>query len=105
MKRGVCKNGGLIWSDICKPDEVCEIRDSFRACYTIEDDCEGVYKAGFRSSGVYTISPRNWPGSPFKIYCTMTGSGGWTVSTFCTFSKTHTWVTIQSYPCSSLSDV
>ncbi|CAH3190779.1 unnamed protein product, partial [Porites evermanni] len=41
-------------------------------------NCDEVYEAGFRTSGVYTIDPDNT--GAFDVYCDQkTAGGGWTV--------------------------
>ncbi|KAJ8050470.1 Angiopoietin-1 [Holothuria leucospilota] len=58
----------------------CYCDDGFKGngqnCEPDATDCADVYNAGFRQSGVYTIKPTNWPGSPFEAYCNMTHGGG-----------------------------
>ncbi|KAJ8033488.1 Fibrinogen C domain-containing protein 1 [Holothuria leucospilota] len=81
-RRGVCNNGQLTWNDAysCNSNEVCEVRNNVRQCYSDDVmDCLDIYNAGFSDSDVYTISPANWSGSPFQVYCNMTDGGGWTV--------------------------
>ncbi|XP_019617524.1 PREDICTED: fibrinogen-like protein 1 [Branchiostoma belcheri] len=41
-------------------------------------DCDELFKAGYGSSGVYTIQPVA-SRDPFQVYCEMTGRAGWTV--------------------------
>ncbi|XP_035677019.1 ficolin-2-like [Branchiostoma floridae] len=41
-------------------------------------DCDELFKAGYSSSGVYTIRPVA-SRDPFQVYCEMTGRVGWTV--------------------------
>ncbi|XP_035689775.1 ficolin-2-like [Branchiostoma floridae] len=45
---------------------------------TAGDDCDELFKAGYSSSGVYTIRPVA-SRDPFQVYCEMTGRVGWTV--------------------------
>ncbi|XP_026515477.1 angiopoietin-related protein 4 [Terrapene carolina triunguis] len=40
-------------------------------------DCQQLFLAGERSSGVFQIQPLG--SQPFKVYCDMTAEGGWTV--------------------------
>ncbi|KAJ8033647.1 Fibrinogen C domain-containing protein 1 [Holothuria leucospilota] len=76
----------------CSPDATCEERDGVRQCYcnggyagdgqnckVNATDCADIYKAGVTESGVYYIKPKNWPGSPFEVFCEVTPGGGWTV--------------------------
>lgn len=91
--RGVCTNGQLSWDDsyACSNNAVCEERDGERHCYCYPGyrgdgvecipptDCLDVYNAGFSDSGVYNITPSNWLGSQFEVYCNMADGGGWTV--------------------------
>ncbi|KAJ8049648.1 Fibrinogen C domain-containing protein 1 [Holothuria leucospilota] len=54
-------------------DGVTCTRDAFK-------DCNEVLSAGNTQDGVYTIFPRDWPGTAFDVYCNMaTDGGGWTV--------------------------
>lgn len=41
-------------------------------------DCSQVFSAGFKFSGFYRIKPNGSP-SPARVYCDMSGAGGWTV--------------------------
>ncbi|XP_072288708.1 fibrinogen-like protein 1 [Eucyclogobius newberryi] len=41
-------------------------------------DCAEVFSTGFRSSGFYRIRPESSL-SPVRVYCDMSGGGGWTV--------------------------
>ncbi|KAJ8033067.1 Ficolin-1 [Holothuria leucospilota] len=90
-----CKNGQLSWDDsyTCSPNATCEERGNVRQCYCntghigngvictllgSHADCQEIYDSGVEDSGIYTISPSSWPGSPFTVYCNMTDGGGWT---------------------------
>ncbi|XP_071837503.1 fibrinogen-like protein A isoform X2 [Apostichopus japonicus] len=42
-------------------------------------DCLDVFSAGFTTNGIYTITPTNWTGVSFDVFCSMTDGGGWTV--------------------------
>ncbi|XP_071837560.1 fibrinogen-like protein A isoform X4 [Apostichopus japonicus] len=42
-------------------------------------DCLDVFNAGFTDTGIYTITPTNWNGASFDVFCNMTDGGGWTV--------------------------
>lgn len=94
-RRGDCNNGQLSWNDTyrCSTDAVCEERDNVHQCYckagftgngivctpsVIYRDCKEIYDSGVEDSGIYTISPASWSGSPFEVYCNMTDGGGWT---------------------------
>ena len=47
-------------------------------CILVYKSCSELYKAGKRTSGVYTINPDN--GGAFDVYCDQTtAGGGWTV--------------------------
>ncbi|KAJ8033600.1 Ficolin-1 [Holothuria leucospilota] len=76
----------------CSSDATCEERDGVNQCYcndgytgdgqtceVVATDCADIYNAGITDSGVYTIKPTDWTGSPFEVYCNMTDGGGWTV--------------------------
>lgn len=85
-RKGTCTNGAINWDDSyeCDSSEVCEVRDDIRQCFpqnTCSDckDCQEIYDAGFRDNGLYMITPTDWPGSAFEVYCNMTDGGGWTV--------------------------
>ncbi|XP_071836733.1 fibrinogen-like protein A [Apostichopus japonicus] len=91
-KRAHCINGNVTWDGeySCSPNAQCEEQSNVRQCYcrtgyhgdgqTCEfPDCKGVYDSGYNTSGIYTIKPTNWTGSPFTAYCNMTDGGGWTV--------------------------
>uniref|UniRef100_A0A3B3ZMD9 Fibrinogen-like protein 1 n=1 Tax=Periophthalmus magnuspinnatus TaxID=409849 RepID=A0A3B3ZMD9_9GOBI len=41
-------------------------------------DCSEVFRAGFKSSGSYRIRLQNSP-SQVRVYCDMSGGGGWTI--------------------------
>ncbi|KAJ8033071.1 Fibrinogen-like protein A [Holothuria leucospilota] len=94
-RRGECTNRQISWDDSyrCSPNAVCEERGNVRQCYcnpgyngdgvictTLNSyaDCQEIYDSGVDNSGIYTISPSRWPGSPFEVYCNMTDGGGWT---------------------------
>ncbi|KAL7395828.1 hypothetical protein ABVT39_024031 [Epinephelus coioides] len=55
--------------DTAKPDQSQDTQ------YT---DCAQLFSSGFRSSGVYTITPLGSPG-PVRAYCDMSDGGGWIV--------------------------
>ncbi|PIK49847.1 putative fibrinogen-like protein 1-like [Apostichopus japonicus] len=87
-----CIKGNVTWDDeySCSPNAQCEEQDNVHQCYckagyhgdgqTCEFlDCNGVYDSGHNTSGIYTIKPTNWPGSPFTVYCNMNDGEGWTV--------------------------
>ncbi|XP_071837025.1 fibrinogen-like protein A isoform X2 [Apostichopus japonicus] len=91
-ERAHCINGNVTWDDVysCSPNALCEEQNNVRQCYckagyhgdgqTCEfSDCKGVYDSGYNTSGIYTIKPTNWTGSPFTAYCNMADGGGWTV--------------------------
>ena len=41
-------------------------------------DCQGLFSAGFKESGVFTVNPTNK--ASFEVFCDMkTDGGGWTV--------------------------
>ncbi|KAJ8033064.1 Fibrinogen C domain-containing protein 1-A [Holothuria leucospilota] len=77
----------------CNNNAACREKDGVRQCYcndgyegdgetcdVLYRDCYDVYVAGHTEDGVYTIAPRGWPGSAFRVFCDMTTSGGgWTV--------------------------
>ncbi|XP_071811807.1 fibrinogen-like protein A [Apostichopus japonicus] len=42
-------------------------------------DCLDVFNAGNTTNGIYTITPTNWTGASFDVFCNMTDGGGWTV--------------------------
>lgn len=72
-------NGGIYGQGCgneCSADETCVCQCS---CNQAMHDCADAYNQGFNESGIYTIKPLNWPGSPFEVYCNMTDGGGWTV--------------------------
>ncbi|XP_071836447.1 fibrinogen-like protein A isoform X2 [Apostichopus japonicus] len=53
---------------------------------TVEEDvglnftnCLDVYNGGFTTNGIYNITPTNWNGTSFEVFCNMTDGGGWTV--------------------------
>ncbi|XP_071837840.1 uncharacterized protein [Apostichopus japonicus] len=89
---GYCNNGTMEW-DIaynCSEAAVCETRNETRKCYcrigyqgdgqTCDiTDCQDVMDGGNSTSGIYTIKPLNWSGSPFNVYCYMSGELGWLV--------------------------
>ncbi|KAJ8033638.1 IgGFc-binding protein [Holothuria leucospilota] len=93
-RRCECQSNVLTCEDDyrCSSDATCEERDGLRKCYcndgytgdgqnceVVATDCADIYNANITDSGVYTIKPTNWPGSPFEVYCNMTDGGGWTV--------------------------
>ncbi|KAJ8035774.1 Fibrinogen C domain-containing protein 1 [Holothuria leucospilota] len=93
-RRCSCEAGVVTCEDnvMCDVNAVCEERDNIRQCYCNEEylgdgnsctgpmtDCQDVFNAGYTESTVYTIRPTHWPGSPFEVYCNMTGGRGWTV--------------------------
>ncbi|XP_042349331.1 fibrinogen-like protein 1 [Plectropomus leopardus] len=41
-------------------------------------DCSQPFSSGYKSSGFYTIKPQGSPG-PVRVYCDMSGEGGWIV--------------------------
>uniref|UniRef100_A0A673CE81 Fibrinogen-like protein 1 n=1 Tax=Sphaeramia orbicularis TaxID=375764 RepID=A0A673CE81_9TELE len=41
-------------------------------------DCAQVFSSGFKSSGIFRITPQGSP-SPIRVYCDMSEGGGWTV--------------------------
>uniref|UniRef100_A0A8C5EZG3 Angiopoietin like 4 n=1 Tax=Gopherus evgoodei TaxID=1825980 RepID=A0A8C5EZG3_9SAUR len=45
--------------------------------HPLQLDCQQLFLAGERSSGVFQIQPLG--SQPFKVYCDMTAEGGWTV--------------------------
>ncbi|XP_071837860.1 uncharacterized protein [Apostichopus japonicus] len=91
-RRAHCINGNVTWDDVysCSPNALCEEQNNVRQCYCktgyhgdgnvcVLTDCQDVYTAGINASGIYTIKPTGWPGSPFPVYCNMADGGGWTV--------------------------
>ncbi|KAJ8033760.1 Fibrinogen-like protein A [Holothuria leucospilota] len=75
----------------CSLNAACAVRNGIRKCYCNEGftgdgqtcevlatDCADIYDGGVTDSGVFTIKPTDWPGSPFEVYCDMTDGGGWT---------------------------
>lgn len=45
---------------------------------TLFKDCSDVFGAGFRASGFYRVRPESSP-TQIRVFCDMSGSGGWTV--------------------------
>ncbi|XP_071837863.1 uncharacterized protein [Apostichopus japonicus] len=91
-RRAHCINGNVTWDDVysCSPNALCEEQNNVRQCYCktgyhgdgnvcVLTNCQDVYTAGINESGIYTIKPTGWPGSPFPVYCNMADGGGWTV--------------------------
>ncbi|XP_071835802.1 uncharacterized protein [Apostichopus japonicus] len=92
-RRAHCINGNVTWDDVysCNPNALCEEQNNVRQCYCKTGyhgdgktclqltNCQDVYTAGINASGIYTIKPTNWSGSPFPVYCNMADGGGWTV--------------------------
>ncbi|XP_071836981.1 ficolin-1-like [Apostichopus japonicus] len=89
-----CINGNVTWDDVysCSLNAQCEEQNNVRQCYCKTGyhgdgktclqltNCQDVYtEAGINESGIYTIKPTNWTGSPFPVYCNMADGGGWTV--------------------------
>ncbi|XP_071836970.1 microfibril-associated glycoprotein 4-like isoform X8 [Apostichopus japonicus] len=89
-----CINGNVTWDDVysCSLNAQCEEQNNVRRCYCKTGyhgdgktclqltNCQDVYtEAGINESGIYTIKPTNWTGSPFPVYCNMAAGGGWTV--------------------------
>ncbi|XP_071837076.1 microfibril-associated glycoprotein 4-like [Apostichopus japonicus] len=88
-----CINGNVTWDDeySCSPNAQCEKQGNVHQCYCKAGyngdgktclqltNCQDVYTAGINESGIYTIKPTGWPGSPFPVYCNMADGGGWTV--------------------------
>ncbi|XP_071837857.1 uncharacterized protein [Apostichopus japonicus] len=88
-----CINGSVTWDDVysCSPNAQCEKQGNVHQCYCTAGyygdgktclqvtNCQDVYTAGINESGIYTIKPTGWPGSPFPVYCNMADGGGWTV--------------------------
>ncbi|KAJ8047661.1 Ficolin-2 [Holothuria leucospilota] len=87
-----CRANRLVCSTLkCSENTTCDVREGVGCCYCVEgcchyremclhfEDCLDLFNANFTESGIYTIKPLNWPGTPFKVYCNMTDGGGWTV--------------------------
>lgn len=99
--RCVCRNDQISCNTNykCSPYAECREDDGIRGCYCKEGyksngasctpvtpatpiytDCYEAQMAGNTVDGVYTISPPDWPGVPFPVFCDMTtDGGGWTV--------------------------
>ncbi|KAJ8033052.1 Ficolin-1 [Holothuria leucospilota] len=93
-RRCACDGGVVTCEDNfrCDVNAVCQERNKLRRCYCLEHfvgdgvtctgpvtDCQDIVNAGYNTSGIYTISPTDWPGSPFEVYCNVTEDSGWTV--------------------------
>ncbi|KAJ8034029.1 Tenascin-R [Holothuria leucospilota] len=93
-RRCTCTNNRLNCDNNyrCSSTAACSVRNGVRQCYCnsgyVGDgrtcrrytDCNDVQNAGNTQSGVYSIRPTGWTGSPFDVFCNMTiDGGGWTV--------------------------
>ncbi|XP_073233519.1 microfibril-associated glycoprotein 4-like [Porites lutea] len=75
-----CLNNGTCYMGYTEKNYVCACTAGFKGenCEQVYSNCAELYKAGLRTSGVYTIDPDNT--GAFDVYCDQTtAGGGWTV--------------------------